>query len=957
MERHRASVTRRWQTSALALLLTLWCVSGAEAQPAVRPPSISTGLWELEIPDYPGFLEAAGLPHHIERARSLIELVRIVHRAPGDYDTSARIIRERVLAHLKTAARRPTTTVPSPLPPRAWRDLLPVSVDERDLASAIIANREAALMYLGLMSVDRETREALANQRRLLQQLTRVNAGAVAAFAQALVVRGGRVEVPGGTDAEPLWSALAGVGATDLERFVPVLFSADGGRLAYFYGAVASADPAHQSFLLERGLGSTAQRIEAFRATYALIVAADRPWEPNLRPFSNATLDFESVAQQVEVDEQGRPVGLISSEFWDGVFGVVEPGSSVARGVVTPAWLAARLLFGDRIMRRDRYESLLFAQRVFPSLDASGARTMVEMFRTFGRYRALYFTLERMGVRDPAIYRAAALRAGRLRADGSDEAFVDHVLFQGCLALLERAAFFGTLEQPGVEGLVRSLLAVDVTASRSYRQPVLTWIAHQFVPALAARVGGDPERIDDVVLRGMAGTRKDAVLATVVYEDTPYAVDPAGGELVRLQRVREQQAAMRLEPVVQFSERLTALVAGVQVADSAQQNVRALAALLADLRQELVGLERDSRHAEALRDDAADAEHVLATLGAREAGAVPAAALRTLNRFADRAAADALLAWVYATALGDPQGAPVAGGDVARRHDFGLRGLGEDQRRLGPWALPVEDTNRNRTWRALGSLLGLDIAFSRLALRRMDGEYPPQPPTLAGFERLTLAQASALRSAFTLTDADRDAIAARVRRGRARLAELSPQTPGRVEDVARELRMDGWRRAALQWSIVHDRAAASSLVTITEEYWLGRSPAENPPKHWGASRLTLTGCWCLAFPEPRGWGTVTGRPGSGLLTTRFADVAIVAALALSDLKLPAALGQGLAAMLTQTAIDYGRQSQLDDLLSLSVALRRLTRPDFEDYVASLAFDGPLRPHHPPDVSASPEPRR
>lgn len=941
----------------MALLLTLLSVSGAEAQPTVRPTPISTGLWELEIPDYPGFLEAAGLPHHIERARSLTELVRILHRAPGDYDTSARLTRERVLAHLKTAADRPTTTVPSPLPPRAWRDVLPASVDERALAPAIIANREAALMYLGLMSVDRETREALATERRLLQQLTRVSAGAFAAFAQALVVRGGRVEVPGGTDAEPLWSALAGVSATDLDRFVPVLFSADGGRLAYFYAAVAAADPAHQRFLLERGLGSTAQRIEALRSTYALIVAADHAWEPNLRPFSNATLDFESVVQQVQVDEQGRPVGLLSSEFWDGVFGVVEPRSLVARGVVTPAWLASRLLFGGRIMRRERYESLLFAQRVFRSVDASGTQSLVDVFRTFGRYRALYLTLERMGVRDPALYRAAALRAGRLRADGSDEAFVEHVLFQGSLALLERAAFFGTLEQPGVDALVRSLLAVDPTTGRSSRQPVLAWFAHQFVPALAARVGSDPERIDDVVLRGVAGARPDAVLATIVYEDTPYAVDPAGGELVRLQRVREQQAAMRLEPVVQFSERLTALAAGAQVADSVRQNVRALAALLAELRQELVGLERDSRHDEALRDDAEDAGRVLAALGARDAGEVPAAALRTLNRFADRAAADALLAWVYATALGDPQGAPIAGGDVARRHEFGLRGLGEDQRHLGPWALPVEDTNRNRTWRALGSLLGLDIAFSRLALRRMDGEYPPQPPTLAGFERLTLAQASALRSAFALTDADRDAIAAAVRRGHTRLAELSPQTLGRVDDVARELRMDGWRRAALQWSLVHDRAAVSSLVTITEEYWLGRAPAESPPIHWGASRLTLTGCWCLAFPEPRGWDTVTGRPGSGLLTTRFADVAVVAALALSDLKLPAALGQGLAAMLTQTAIDYGRQSHLDDLLSLSVALRRLTRPDFEDYVASLAFDGPLRPYRAPDAGASPEPQR
>lgn len=938
---------RWWRVAALTLVLLAGAAVDTRAQPSARPND-ATDLFELDVPDYPGFLEAAGLPSGLARARSLVDLIRLVHRAPGDYDVAARGTRERVLAQLKRAEGRPASSIPSPLTPRAWRDLLPVAPTERDTLAALLANRDASLLYLGLMSTDRDTRVYLADRRRLLQQIVRTSAGAFAAFGDALVIRGGRVQLPGGADAAPLWTALAGVEATNPELFVPVLFSLDGGRLAYFYRVVASADEPHRRFLLEQPRTSVEQRVEALRATYAVVVASDRAWEPQLRPFSGATSDFESVIQRVRVDASGRVIGWPSAAYWDAIFGVTEAPPAGVRETITAGWVASRLVLGDRTSRRDRVESFYFAQRVFEGVDDAAATALEDVLRSFGRYRALYLTLERIGLRDPALYRAAAQRAMRVRADGSSEAFVEHALFQGSLALVERAVFFGTIDLAESEGLVRALLAVEAPQGRPYRQPLLGWLSQRLLATLSAKVGIDVERADEVMLRGLSGARVDASATPVQFEDTSYLADPAGAERVRLLRVREQQAGIRLEPVVLFSERLAALSAGAQVADSVQQNGRALSVLMDDMRRELVGLERDSRHADELRHDAEDAQRALGTL-LREGGGASPGVLRTLHRFADRAAADAMLAWVYATALGDPQGAPIAGGDVSRRHEFGLRALGDEQRAAGPWTLPVEDSNRNRTWRAVGSLLGLDLAFARLALRRMDGEYPSQPPTLAAYERLTMAQANALRNARRLTDADRDAIAAAVRRGRASVSTLSPEALGRAEDIAQELRMDGWRRSTIQWAIRHEPAAVPTLFTITEEYWLGRAEGDAPLAEWGATAIPVTGCWCLAFPEPRGWGTVTGRPGQGLLTTRYADAAIVAALALADLHLPATLGQGLAAMLTQTVIDFGRQSHLDDLVSLSTALRSLTRADFEDYVASLTFDGPLRPVRPPDA--------
>ena len=78
-------------------------------------------------------------------------------------------------------------------------------------------------------------------------------------------------------------------------------------------------------------------------------------------------------------------------------------------------------------------------------------------------------------------------------------------------------------------------------------------------------------------------------------------------------------------------------------------------------------------------------------------------------------------------------------------------------------------------WRVTGSLLGLDVALARMALRRLDSNVMPPEPRLVSAERQNGSVSVALLNPLALSDAARDEIAAALARGRARLDALDGQ--------------------------------------------------------------------------------------------------------------------------------------------------------------------------------------
>jgi hypothetical protein len=301
--------------------------------------------------------------------------------------------------------------------------------------------------------------------------------------------------------------------------------------------------------------------------------------------------------------------------------------------------------------------------------------------------------------------------------------------------------------------------------------------------------------------------------------------------------------------------------------------------------------------------------------------------------------ADTLSSILYAAYLGDPEGPALGGGNIALRHELGSAGAGS----RSAWRLPTEG-HSGRGWRVSGSLLGLDVALARMALRRLDFNVMPPEPKLVSAERQTAALSVALLNAASLRDADRDEIAAALARGRARLAALDGSRT-EIERAASDAGLSAWRREALAWTASNDREHLDAQLSPLETMWLGqpRATVAGALDDWGAAMLPLSGCLCLAMPQPRPWEPLTGRPSLGLLATRGADVAILVAVALSESRLPAELAPGVIAFAMQEVVDQARPSYMDDWSEFTRAARAMSRDTLADFIAAQAAVGGLLP--------------
>jgi hypothetical protein len=302
--------------------------------------------------------------------------------------------------------------------------------------------------------------------------------------------------------------------------------------------------------------------------------------------------------------------------------------------------------------------------------------------------------------------------------------------------------------------------------------------------------------------------------------------------------------------------------------------------------------------------------------------------------------ASTLATILYAASLGDPDGPALTIENIATRHDLDAANA------FGPraaWRLPTEG-HSGRGWRVSGSLLGLDVALARMALRRLDSNVMPPEPKLVSAERQTAALSVALLNPTALTNATRDEIAAAVGRGRARLVALDANRSD-LDIVARDAGLSAWRREALAWTAAHDRERLSSQLSLVETMWLGKPRLTSAVSldNWGAAALPWNGCMCLLMPRAVPWETLAGRPSLGLLATRGADVAILVAEALAASNMPAEIAPGVIAYAMQEVVDQARPSYFDDWLEFSRATIAISRDVIGDYIAAQAAGGALLP--------------
>jgi hypothetical protein len=840
-----------------------------------------------------------------------------------------------------------TESVPIPLPARIWSQAVFKRPIDRDrLFSAVMRNRQAALLAHGLSGLDDETLKYLAERPAIVTDLYERSAGSFAAFAGGLHIRHGMLAVPGGESAASLWEAVVEESPSRPDRFIPELFNRRDGRVAYLYDSLAYLDAPTTAFALGLWMNDAGLRVERFK-TLVSNLEQFPGWVVPQRPFGRPSEDPILALTRVVVEPTGTPRAPLWRTFWARVFGGLDlpadPGHELRAvredGAIDAAWLAGALLAEQPRFRGERLDQFAFGQRVFGGIEETDLPDALVALRAFPRYRMLLLTLERIGIRSPAVYASAARHAQRLTSSSPQDAGVALSQFQGSLALIARMVRSRALEPALAETLVASLATVPVRENGRYRGGIARWIQQALAPAIEA----DPDDIDKALVSALAGLRANAEVPSILvsWEGRTYRVDIAAAEARRLTEIVQKFRAERVGGALALERIAEPLDAPTVTLDDVQTSSSALAELARSL-----GQPPDRKaHVDPRRDTqriAAQAIRELSRINGPNGLKTSARIAGSLLDLVDDLLADALVALTYALDLGDPAGTALAAGNISRRHDFGPTEKVDQFRRRAAWAEPIQRIDPGVPWHVTGSLLGLDLALSTLALRRFSSDSLPEAPVLRLTERDTFAKTVALLNPFDLRDADRDGIVEAVERGRQRILALDPSGEG-FDALADEIVMDGWRRRGVRWALVNDAQQVLSFFSMTDFLYLGRPPSNVALDRWGMASDSYDGCLCTRMPRPGRWNIVVGRQRLGVLSTQVADLNLRVALALHDLNLPASLAKDVLATATQDYVDTVKPLHANDWLTFVRSAQRPSIERIEDYVAMLTANGPLIP--------------
>jgi hypothetical protein len=933
--------------SALVAVLQLPLSAAAPAAADVPVPAAALA-----------FAASAGLTPDANPVQFLASLTRILYAQPE-------VKPAQIAAELRSASDAPVAAasvlVPVPLTADVWsRAVFRRTIAPADLVVAILEDRRAAWLCYGLAGEDDETLTFLAEHPAVLADLYDRAPGAFAAFGATLRIRGGRVVPPGAELGVPLWEAVVGERVDRPDRFVRALYADNDGRVAYLHDTIAQLDAPHAAFALGAWIPSAAVRLERFTALSSAVAHGYHEWRVSERPFTRPMSDFAIAMTRLMVEPTGAPLAPAQRVFWNGVFGTVDSPSDARdreeHGLIDAAFLADATGVSDMYTRTDRVEVFSFAQRVFGPLGSLGSmsdatsRDVATALKALPHQRMLMWALDRMGIREPSAYAAASRQAREVTSGDPNHVFWNLAQLQGSLALISRARTVGTIDAATAERLVRSVSAVPLVDGK-YEGGIARWIEHDLLPALAP-AGGNPGGAEASLIAALTGKANDPSAPRISWEGQQYRLDFAAAEARRLRLVRERQGGASLDVALNLARLAGGTPAApVNTGGARPTNAGTLAALAENfsLRGKDTWADMMPPGVAAPASPRERIDRAIGDLSRVDEGRDPARAAQVASSLVDTAdivLSQSILSLVYALDLGDPDGAAFLASNVALRHDFGFGLHDSESRTRRPWDVPQQDFLPDVPWHVTGSLLGLDIALAPMALRHIDLDRLAEAPRLRSTEREAFAVGAALMDSRMLLDSDRAAIVAAIARGRQRIDALAAN-PGDPEDLAAladVVRLDGWRRRALEWTLRNRPQDAASIFSLAEQLALGGGAPGANVDAWGMAAFTSVGCACTRMIAPGGWPLFAGRPQLAFMSFVVSDLNLRVATILSEMGLPSALERPVLEAAVQDFIDEVAPADASDWLPLSQLARALTRQRVEDYVASAAaVDGPLVP--------------
>ncbi|MCX6539850.1 MAG: hypothetical protein NT151_13090 [Acidobacteria bacterium] len=897
-----------------------------------------------------------------------------MHAAPGEREQQRRAwlkeagldvdaIEIEMNAGRSVSLTLPGDNVPSPLTEGTWDALLQPPPERAGvLLAAILMDRRASLLFVGLSATDATTRAYIAARPDLLDAIYRTSrVAALAAHGQSLRVRDGRVDVPGGAGAVPLWESLVGEAIIRPDRFLLELLGRNDGQVAILYDAIAYLDEAGQTFVLGLGQRNVEPRVVRFRALYAASLTANAGGNPVDHPFSHNVYDAAHILAMMRFSPDGRPQAPAWRKLWDRALASDEipaaPDDEV-KGIEQDGFLYAadiveRICVANTTSRRERAEMWLFAQRVFAHASIGAMPDVLVALRGYQRFGALVLTLERLGITDPSVYARTLIRAERVMSIGGTTTAANALaLFQGSLAMVERARLGHAIDAETAGRLVVSLASVPMTSDGEAFGSVAGWIELVFLSALKPplvplEVPTDAATLERHVLRAFAGLARNSEprsAPVVEIEGLRYRVDPAAADVARWQAMRAAQGGVTLDQVLAFARAVEALAADVSAVSALPARLSALVAsakpLLAHESRAQTAAGVPPRLGRLLDEATTRVARIRKPENLKELPDIARPLLRAVDYFL----AEVLIALAYAPHLGDPAGKAMLAGDPSPRHDWGLTERIEKDRLRAPWRIPTWTRDAAGVWRVSGSLMALDVGLGDLALRRVFTESLPDPPTLSANDRAAFTEGVSLANAFDYLDEDRDQLVDALRRGRARVASAQ-SNPGTLTDLMNAAGIRGARREMIPWTLANEPERLPDFFSLSDVLRVGQVRPSSIERldAWGTSGLAREGCLCLTFPLTGDWETMAGRRGKAVVASLMPDMALLVADALRERHLPAMLTRSMLAAATQDFEDDVRLAFEDDWISMFRQVRKTLPPRMDDYIASLTTNGPLVP--------------
>src|SRR5262249_9669864 len=165
-----------------------------------------------------------------ERGRFMYEVARLLYNAPEGRKPATEAFLLALRQQAGRAPRRPvvggdrgngpTESGPIPLTADIWGSAIFHRRGEpRDPVLTVVADHPAALLCLGLFTLDDATLAYLADRPLLLERIYERLTPAFVVAAPSLHIQNNRVVPPGGESAVPLWETVVNEKVTRPERF------------------------------------------------------------------------------------------------------------------------------------------------------------------------------------------------------------------------------------------------------------------------------------------------------------------------------------------------------------------------------------------------------------------------------------------------------------------------------------------------------------------------------------------------------------------------------------------------------------------------------------------------------------------------------------------------------------------------------------------------------------------